>query len=176
VFPKSVRWASHAFGRKHRNFSFERLNIFNHHYNPSGTERDTTVQLPYPDGSFDFVLLTSIFTHMYLPGISHYLSEIHRLLKPGGKCFSTFFLLDGEARRLIGEGKSHVKFRYTDPHEGWMALEKEDPERCIAFPLEHIMPLFAAKHLVAEPEPRLGYWSTRQPSFSFQDVIISEKR
>jgi SAM-dependent methyltransferase len=173
VFRKSVDWAAKAFGSSHKNFSFHHINIKNKHYNPNGVLSDTTIRFEFPDASFDFIFLTSIFTHLMPPAVDHYLGEIRRLLKPGGKCFSTFFLLDEEARRLIQEGRTKVKFRHTDPDEGWMALEKDDPERCIAFPIDSIIPLFAKHGLVIEQPLRLGGWCERASSYDFQDIIIS---
>jgi SAM-dependent methyltransferase len=175
VFPKSVRWASRAFGSRHPHFRFHHLNIRNQHYNPSGTESDTTVRLPYPDGSFDFIFLTSIFTHLFPAAADHYISEIARLLSPEGRCLSTFFLLDDETRRLISEGRTTVKFRHTDPAEGWMALDKEDPERCIAFPVEQVV-AWHGKHGLAIDEPiRLGNWCERAQPYNFQDIIVSRR-
>lgn len=51
--------------------------------------------------------LFSVFTHMYENEIKNYLREIFRILKPSGRCFSTFFLFDEE--RLA---------RVTDPERG----------------------------------------------------------
>ena len=40
---------------------------------------------PYEDGEFDVVVLTSVFTHMLPDDVAHYLDEIARVLKPGGR-------------------------------------------------------------------------------------------
>jgi SAM-dependent methyltransferase len=175
VFPKSVRWAARAFGSRHPNFSFQHLNIRNQHYNPNGTESDTTIRLPYPDGSFDFIFLTSIFTHLFPAAVDHYLSEIARLLSPDGRCLATYFLLDEESRRLVAEGRTSVKFRHTDPAEGWMALDKNDPERCIAFPIEQVTALYTKNGLLIEEPIRLGNWCARAQPYNFQDIIVSRR-
>lgn len=107
--------------------------------------------------------------------IGHYLKEIHRLLKPGAKCFSTFFLLDDEARALIEDRRCHVHFKYTDPDEGWMALRGEWPERRIAFPEEVVLELFDQSGLTADGPIRKGFWCGRQESFGFQDAIICHR-
>jgi SAM-dependent methyltransferase len=175
IFPTSIEWCQKAFSKSYPHFSFELLNIRNSHYNVDGTESDTTVKMPYADQSFDFVFLTSVFTHLMPAAVGHYLKEIHRLLKPGGKCFSTFYLLDDEARTLIEARKSQVHFKYTDPDEGWMALQKEDPERCIAFPEEVVCALFNESGLIIDEPIRKGSWCERKNPAGFQDVIICHK-
>lgn len=175
VFPKSIDWCQRAFSKPYPHFSFEFLNIRNIHYNIDGTESDTTIKFPYPDESFNFIFLTSVFTHLMPAAIAHYLDEIHRLLVPGGCCFSTFFLLDDESRALIEARKSSVHFKYTDPDEGWMALKKDDPERCIAFPEAVVTALFDESRLVIEGPIRKGGWCERADPFDFQDIIISRK-
>jgi ubiquinone/menaquinone biosynthesis C-methylase UbiE len=52
---------------------------------------------PYGDGSFDSILLASIFTHMPLPEIAQYLREARRVLRPGGQILLSIFYADGPA-------------------------------------------------------------------------------
>ena len=111
VFPKSVEWCQKAFQKPHPNFKFELLNIRNVHYNANGTESDTNIRFPYDDNSFDFIFLTSVFTHLMPAASAHYLKEIRRLLKPGKKCFATFFILDDESRALVEEKKAQGAFQ-----------------------------------------------------------------
>ena len=64
--------------------------------------RQRLTAFPCADNSFDLVFLTSVFTHMFAGDVENYLSEISRVLKPGGKCLITWFLLD-EVSRKSGE-------------------------------------------------------------------------
>ena len=43
------------------------------------------------DTSFDFALAQSVFTHLPFNSITRCLAEVARVLKPGGRCFATFF-------------------------------------------------------------------------------------
>jgi len=43
---------------------------------------------------------------MFTPDMENYLKEISRVLKPGGRCFITYFLLNNESEKLIKTGKS----------------------------------------------------------------------
>ena len=54
------------------------------------------VSFPFSDGSFESVLLASVFTHMPLPEIRNYLNEISRVLSPHGSVLlSVLFSDDG---------------------------------------------------------------------------------
>jgi ubiquinone/menaquinone biosynthesis C-methylase UbiE len=50
-------------------------------------ERADVEEIPFPDGSFDFVLCIEVLR--YLPQSSRCIKEMARLLKPGGVCLAT---------------------------------------------------------------------------------------
>lgn len=81
-------------------FTFKHIDVYNGLYNPKGTVQ-SDFSFPYEDGSFDFVFLTSVFTHMLAKDVKHYLSEIQRVLKPNGTCFFTCFTLDDHSKEQI---------------------------------------------------------------------------
>lgn len=47
--------------------------------------KGNVLQMPYPDGFFDTVLLVSILEHLKPDDLESAFSEIHRVLKPGGQ-------------------------------------------------------------------------------------------
>lgn len=53
-------------------------------------------RFPFDDRSFDAVLLSSVFTHMPLHEISHYLGEVHRVLDHKGRALFSVFFVDGD--------------------------------------------------------------------------------
>ena len=89
-------------------------------YSSRGRTRDVTftqgnlLSLPFADDSFDFVFLTSVFTHMMPHESAHYLREIGRVLAPGGRCVSTWFLLTDEVNERhwtdIGDATTNQVF------------------------------------------------------------------
>ena len=68
--------------------------MFSSHYNPTGHYLNSEYRLPFPDGDFGVVFLCSVFTHMLPDGVANYIREISRVLKRGGRCVSSFFLLN----------------------------------------------------------------------------------
>ncbi len=87
--------------------------IFSRRYNPKGRYRAEEYTFPYEDEFIGFVFLTSMFTHMLPKGVRNYTSEMSRMLKPGGRCFIMYFLLNEESLGLIEKGQSDWEFRYA---------------------------------------------------------------
>lgn len=88
------------------------LDVFNEYYNPQGSQSAQHVVLPFPDASFDCVLTGSVFTHLATVEIStRHIAEIVRVLKPGGRLFSSWFrnppngLSDNSHRTVFTEGE-----------------------------------------------------------------------
>jgi len=57
--------------------------------------------VPLPDRSQDFIVLFSVFTHLYLEDVVSFLREIRRLLVPTGRCLATV-LADPGVRKMAG--------------------------------------------------------------------------
>lgn len=87
----AIRFCKRAF-EGYPEFSFVHLDIRNPQYNASGTLLPTKENIVLPDGPFDAVIARSLFTHLETPFVCGlYLAEIKRVLKPGGKFYSTWF-------------------------------------------------------------------------------------
>ena len=88
------------------NFRFQVADLYNRRYNPRGAHAAVEYRFPYDDARFDFVILTSVLTHLLEAEADHYLAETARVLRPGGRVFATFFLLDDDARDAIAARES----------------------------------------------------------------------
>ena len=84
MFPKGIAWCQENITPKHPNFRFQVADIRNKEYNSGERFAASEYEFPYEDASFDFVLLTSVFTHLLPNEVENYLSEIQRVLAPGG--------------------------------------------------------------------------------------------
>lgn len=167
-----VAWCARNITVRFPRFRFTRVDVRNDRYNPKGRVLPSEFRYPFADGSFDFVFLTSVFTHM-LPGdVDRYLSESGRVLAPGGRLFTTWFLRNAESERLLAEGKARLPI----PHEldGCRVLDRDVPGDAIAIPEERMLRGLAAAGL--EPQAvRYGAWSGREEFLTFQDVVVARK-
>jgi SAM-dependent methyltransferase len=71
---------------------FDFLDLANPMYNPGGSMKPDEVTYPYPDESFDFIIASSLYTHLErLTVVERNLSESARVLRPGRGAFASFF-------------------------------------------------------------------------------------
>ena len=94
--------------------------LFNDLYNTAKIKA-TEFEFPYPDDHFDVVFSFSVFTHMGVDEIAHYLKETRRVLKPGGKCLSTFFVYNQENEDYIA---NNTRFSVPYLHDGYRLMHQ----------------------------------------------------
>jgi SAM-dependent methyltransferase len=140
--------------------------VFSRYYNPAGKLRGRDYAIPFEDGRFDFVFLTSVFTHMLPEDMEHYLDEISRVMAPGATCISSF----GLTRSAI-DAPLHPISPVCGVHD------PSEPEHGVVYAEDYVRDCFAARglritrlwrgsHATDDPE--------RNPD-SQQDLIIAVK-
>ena len=167
-----VDWCRERITSRFGNFHFQHIDVHNKHYNPEGRYQPSEYRFPFVDESFDFVMLGSVFTHMLPDDVKNYLSEVHRVLKSGGRCLITYFLLNGESLRLIKSGDTTLDFRYAfDKHR---SISGDLPEQAIALDQRWISDLYEKLGLKIM---RLDYgsWCAREKYLSYQDLVLAVK-
>lgn len=108
-----VDWCEENISPVNPAFSFVHQDIYNGLYNPNGTHEASKYVFPFEDESFDLIFLTSVFTHLLPDDAFNYLREIRRLLKPDGRCFSTWLLLGHDLEtKYTGIQTSEGQVRY----------------------------------------------------------------
>lgn len=132
IHPEAVAWCQKTITPRHPSYRFHRADLASSAYNPSGTASASTYRFPFPDRSFDFILLGSVFTHMLPDDIEHYLGEISRVLARGGACVASFFLLNDETRRGIEAGHSFMSFEFTHASRLCRLHRVSTPEAAVA--------------------------------------------
>ncbi len=174
IVARGIQWCQKKISPRALNFHFRHADIYNYGYNPTGKYKAVHYQFPYENHSFDFVFLTSVFTHMLPQDMDHYFSEIKRVLKQGGRCFITFFLLNEESLGLINAGASTIDFKYKlDGYEGNLIKDSFIPEAAIAYPEQYIKELYEKYNLEICPPIRYGSWCGRKEFLSFQDIVLA---
>ena len=101
----------------------------------------------------------------------NYIAETARVLKPGGICFSTFFLLNEESLPRIQEGKSALDFRYRQGES--MTISHIEPEQAIAYEEETVRRSMAEHNLKIIEPIQYGLWSGRETGASYQDIVVA---
>ena len=172
VIKSEIDWAQNNITTKFPNFRFSHVDVTNNIYNLGNQGADSFV-FPFDDSTFDFIYLNSVFTHMRTNDVRNYLREISRVLKPGGKCLITYFLLNNISSELIENGKSIIKFKYFI--EDFMTNDKDNPEEAIAFQEDFILSLYEQNELKVQLPINYGSWCSRSEYLSFQDIIVAKK-
>lgn len=173
VVKKGIDWCNKNITCRYPNFCFEWANIFNSEYNPKGKYTADKYIFPYPNESFDFVFLISVFTHMLPQDIEHYSSEIARILRKNGRCLITFFLLNPESLERLNRGESTQDFRFV--HKQYRTVNRNMHEEAVAYDEQFIRTLYK-KHNINIVEPiHYGSWCGRDEFLSYQDIILAKK-
>lgn len=120
VVERGVQWCNARIHKEHPNFNFKYVPLFNDLYN-TATLKATEFIFPYVDNSIDVAFSFSVFTHMQIEEIQHYFNQIYRVLKPGGVCFSTFFLYDEGSEAFISTKKD---FSFPVKRDGFRLMNE----------------------------------------------------
>ena len=181
VVQEKIDFLARHFQPAHPNFRFTWANVRNAEYNPTGATMAADFRFPYPRSSFDLIFAASLFTHLLPDAIANYFQQAARVLKPGGRCVFSFFLLDyyrpGQPRPSVF-GKLH--FNFSHPYIGYdntfASASADMPEQMTACRLSLIEQLAADAGLVLAQPPVPGLWSG---SFDHwvcaQDLVVLQK-
>lgn len=172
IVPSGIRWCQKNISSRFPRFHFQIADIHNKQYNPKGKFKPSEYRFPFNDAEFDFVFLISVFSHLLPEDMARYTSEIARVLKPGGKCLITMFLLDDEARRGVAASKSSLQFVYE--LNGCWTTDPVTPETAVAYDVNAIPTLMRRYSLTADPI-QLGGWSGRAKHFTYADIVTATK-
>lgn len=171
IVPGSIAWCNKKISSRFPNFHFQLADIYNKHYNPNGKCLPSKYTFPYPNDYFDFVFLTSVFTHMLPLDMERFLSEILRVLKINGRCLITYFLLNKESICGIESKASSLDFKYNFDH--FRSTNRETPELAIAYDEAFVLGLYKKYGLEITEIVRVGWWCDN--SNYCQDIIIARK-
>jgi len=170
IVAKSIEQCTRTYSPRFNNFHFHHADIFNSWYNPKGKHLSHQYKFPFPDKTFSFVFLTSVFTHMLNQGVQNYLNEIQRVLVPGGRCFITYFILNQESEDLIQSNKSDLKFVF--PVNQGKSIRLNTPEEAVAFNEPYIKELYQKSGLCIVEPIHYGSWCGRKTDVGYQDIIV----
>lgn len=175
VVKEGVHWCRRHITTKYPRFQFTHVDLVNDLYNLQGGTAQA-FRFPYPDGSFDVVFLFSVFTHMAKEEVQHYLREINRVLKPGGRCLGTYFLYTPELEERISTGRG--AFTFPVAGDGFRLMDGKVTAANIAFSEATLRDMASAAGLQWEQQLD-GYWKDpafKQAGRDFQDIVVLRRQ
>lgn len=173
IVETGIDWCQKKISPRFPNFQFRHINLRNDLYNLETKVSASEFVFPYGDGAFDFVILTSVFTHMQSAEVAQYLKEIARVLRKGGTCFATFFIIDEASEQFLKASKEPF-FAYE--YDEYYLHDQHVKDANIAYKAEAINRMLAQAGLHIE-KSHPGWWAGRQKEdcVDFQDVLILRK-
>lgn len=169
-----IEWCQQHITPRYPHARFSYVDIANGYYNSGSTHAASAFEFPYPPASFDFVVLVSVFTHMLPSELQHYTAQIASVLKPGGRCFCTYFLLNDESLGLTRAGLSGL-FRFDHQLDGYRAIYPTIPESAVAYDEAWIRDVYRRNGLRIVEPIRFGHWCGRLEGLSLQDIVLAVK-
>jgi len=153
-------------------FRFEHADLANGDYAPRGARPAATYRFPLGDGACTLAAAFSVFTHLSANDSAHYLAELGRVLRAGGRAVASFYLLDAQSRAGIADGA--IRRRFVVPALGGWTSNPDQPEASMAHDLEVVQGWIDAAGLkVAQMRP--GDWRSPRNGLGGQDMLRLEK-
>jgi SAM-dependent methyltransferase len=181
IVREKVEFLQKHFQPLYPNFRFTWANVRNTYYNPTGEIEAHQYRFPYSEGSFDLMFAASVFTHMLPQNTAHYFAEAARVLKPGGRCLFSFFLLDlyrpGQPRPH-GFARPDFDFDFHLPEHGdtFAMAVPDNPEQMTAYRRVFLAQLAKEAGLSVAQEPVPGLWSGSSATWAgAQDLLVLQK-
>lgn len=174
IVGSGIDWCKKNIQTNYPNFNFIHIDLRNELYNLETKNESYNLVFPYEKNEFDYVFLISVFTHMIPIDVSSYLTQISRVLKKGGVCFATFFVMNEESNTLMKQSDG-IKFDHK--FANYYLHNIKVKEANVAFEEEYLDNLIISNDFEIK-EKHYGYWSGREKSetVDFQDIYILRKK
>lgn len=169
-----INWCQRMVSPAYPNFEFRLLDIAHALYNPNGEINGNELVLPYEDRQFDFIIMTSVVTHLPEEEVEAYFREAERLLAPGGRLFLTAFIVDKTAQENTSNKRdARLGFQRAGNGPCWFVPEMP-PLAAVGYEdgfLDRVLTSAGLRIL----SKSLGHWRG-VPSNHYQDVFVAEYR
>lgn len=174
VMAAAIRWCRRNISPRFDHFQFHHIDLHNTAYSPRGKAAARDFVFPFADASFDVAVLTSVFTHMTGPEVDHYIEELARVMRPGGRLLATYFLINTESDLLIQQGRTLRKFEHD--FGSYRVEDLETPEQAVAFREDHVRCQYLKSGFKVREPILYGKWCGRASYVSFQDLLVAVRR
>jgi len=170
---EGVSWCNNTIAKDFSNFKFDYVSLDNDLYNKSDIKADKFI-FQYKDEQFDKVFLFSVFTHMMVSEIENYFKEIRRVLKPGGKCFTTLFYYNEQNEDYIA---SMENFNFPVVKDGYRLMSDKVKSANIALSETKLDEMITASGLIMVTKVD-GFWKDKvkdKNRVEYQDILVLSK-
>lgn len=174
VSRQGIAWCRRRISRVYPGFSFSHIDYYNPLYNPAGKRTPWSHRLPFEPGSFDFVIATSVFTHLTRQEIKELLRQLAHLLRPGGRMFATFFVLDEVSVEAMRRGGARLAFKPRD-NANTCEASGLPPRSAVAIRRDFLDLLIEGNGLRPVVPCLRGTWSGAAGGITYQDVVVAER-
>jgi ubiquinone/menaquinone biosynthesis C-methylase UbiE len=172
IVKSGIDWCNKHISSQHPNFRFQYTGLYNQLYNTSDKSDARSFIFPYENAKFDFVFLTSVFTHMMPAEVEHYINEIGRVMKPGATCLMSFFIINCVSEDLMFKKPTHMNFPINK--EFYRLHSAQVDTANVAYDEEWLLEKLENAGLKME-SIQYGQWCGRDSYFDYQDLVICSK-
>jgi SAM-dependent methyltransferase len=186
IWPEAIDWCRQEITSRFPHFRFTAIDLFNAAYKPRGRISPSRFTFPYSDEEFDLAILYSVFTHMLTADFEHYLMELARVLKKGGRVVATFFLLNERSLQELDSARDAITPEGSQV--AWFLLERdfgpyragyEIPEWLVAYKEDFVRDAFGEAGFDLEQPVVYGSWVEwacgRASEMGPQDTVIARR-
>jgi ubiquinone/menaquinone biosynthesis C-methylase UbiE len=178
-----IAWCQAHIAPLHPHMRFTVADVYNGQYNPTATLQPRDFTFPYEDAEFDLVFLMSVFTHMLPADVEHYMREIARVCKPGGRTLITWLILNEESERLIEETRDQRHDPTPNAHRALFrhdfgacrSTDRRTPEHIVAYYEDFVLAVYRDSGLEIEEPVHYGSWAGRTGARHNQDVVVARR-
>lgn len=160
VNAKAVEWCAENISAVASNFAFHHIDVFNDWYNPDATARTEDYILPFEEQSFQTSVLSSVFTHLSEEESENYLLQIGRVMEKKGRVWSSWYLINDEAKAAVASQSTQWKFDLSKPGPGYFH-NSQKLGQAASFDQNWVIEAFRRAGMEVE-HIYLGFWTGRK--------------
>ncbi len=166
IMPAAINWCNRAISSRFPPFRFVHYQGGNDLYN---TERSTLKPFPARNSTYDFAILTSVFSHLQPDETAFFLEELNRCLTPKGTVFATFFIYPDEAQAPF-----NPDFAFPFDYGHYCLMNNQVKGANVAYRSSWLLKLIVEKGFCIKHQLP-GFWLTGKKEHEFQDILILQK-
>lgn len=175
--PRMVRWCIEHITPRNPAFTFMPSGVRNSSYGRSDRLPPEQLVFPFPDRSFDVVVLWAVCTHMLPEAIEQHLREVRRMLRPGGRMAASFFVVDDWVLAQVGSGDTTYPVNHL--MDGYWTSNPAAPEDLVAVERDWLRSALDRSGLTVRSW-RPGSWSNHavDPAYAglnVQDIVVATR-